>query len=719
LICGVARPFEHGPLARLRQQAEQRLAERYCSIRLSSLSDEHSQQLLQMLMSAPQIPPRVSEQITARAAGVPLYLEEILRMLIDDGLLRRVGGQWRVAPEAEAAQLRVPDTLQGLILTRFDRLPELPRRVLQTASVIGRQFERSMLAAVLPDIQAAELLQALALLEQREFIAAVEGREAHEFRHALVSDAIYGTLLRRDRTELHGQVGQAIEQLYADRLEEHVEVLARHFGWSDHLDRALRYLIWAGQKARRIYANEQALQYFQQAVALLPRVPHLPEQELETAIGLGEVLAFTGDYDQARQHYQAALNLLDAHSADPVLGQRRNVERSGLLRRMARTHERQGHHELALQGLTAAREALAQTHSLRPLETAEIMQDLALLHFRRGDLEPARRLLQDALGLVEGTPAYATVASIYNRLGGIAHAQNDWALAALYVRKSIALRESLGDSVELATSIGNLGALETEMGEYASALSNLTRCLELKRRQGQTEGIAIALNNLGLVHVRRGELEAGRQALAEALTLARQIRYTSLLGQVHQNLAELHLAAQAWPEARESLQQALDVYRGLDPGEDLLSVFRLLGEVALEEERLPEAQAWQAEGESLLSKLGSRAGALSPVQRVEWLRFQGMLAGRRGETLAAQALLRESERLAIPVGNRHYLGRLAFERGRQAARAAEQQRARQHYGEAALLLNSVGARLEAQRAEAAQRALAPALPTYRFHTPPP
>jgi tetratricopeptide (TPR) repeat protein len=707
LIVALSRPASEGPLAGLREQARQRLGDRQISLPLEPLALDESQQLLGELLMVPRLPEGLRDQILERAAGVPFYLEEILRMLIDAGMLGRESGtgQWRVPAGADvdagALALSVPDTLQGLILTRFDRLNAVERQALQVAAVIGRQFGQPMLLAVLARLRgpsapdSASVTEALAQLARREFIAplAPAAEQEYEFRHSLVSDAIYSTLLRQDRHELHGLVGQTIEELYAGRLDEHIEELARHYGSSPRQDRALHYHILAGQKAARGNAVQQARGHFEQAQNLLTQVPHTVTQALDTFTGLGQVLLFVGEYEAAREQFRAGLTAMGAA--------RLPVRRSELERLLSRIAERQGNHEEALQRLAAAETALDQVTPPQPVEKAQILHDIGWIHFRRGDMEQAREYLNAALRLVEDDTAYDVIASIYNRLGGLAYSQGDWTASASYVRKSIALREASGDGVSLANSFNNLGVLELEMGQYDSALENLTRSHELKRRQGQADGIAVALNNLGLLRVRRGELPEAQAALTEAREIARQIGYSSLLASVLMHVGELHLAAREWAEARAVLNEGARLFEDLGVPDQLLEMRRLLGEVALELGDVNEAGQCHAQASALYAALGSKAARLSTLQRGEYERFRGRLALYRGQWAAAQQLLRTSAEIHQTLGNRFYQGRITFDLGLLAERQGEPQRAQLQYREASLLFRSVGARLDTARADAA------------------
>ncbi len=700
IIIGITRRIEDKSLVELVDWAKTHLRTHYHQIDLRSLSEDQSERLLVQLLEMPNIPHDIQAEILQRASGIPFYLEEILRMLIDAEAIQRVKGRWQLMPGANVGTMGVPENLEGLILARFDRLTSVERRILQIASVIGKKFSLSVLETVFDSTAPYNLVQELGILELREFILTLQGSPNPEytFRHILMSDAIYSTLLRRESSRIHGQVAQAIETIYADRLESQVELLANHYRFSPALDRALHYLIIAGQKAARNNVNEQALQHFEAGIAILDKVTHQPTQAIALRMGLGDVLVFFGDYTAARNHYQAALQVISGQEKPYAYLE----DQCALYRKIAKTQERQGEYDRSIADLKLAETVLQSAGRDLPVERARILNDIAWIHFRLGNISEAKQLLLESLELVENTDAYDAIASIFNRLGGIAYNQGDWDLAAGYLRKSIAIRESVHDVVGLATSFNNLGLLEVEMGALDNALENLSHSYELKKQLGQSEGIAMALNNLGWVRIQRGEIEEAHNALQAALELADKIGYASLHRQILKNIGELHLAAHNWQEAADTLQRTIPELIELSVPDQLLDTYRLLGEAALGSDDLNSAIEWNLKAEKLIATLAEKYEELPSIQRGEWQRYQGMLNIKLGNWEEAQRYLKESEVTFQGLRSRIYMGRVAYQMGILAQVQGDWRAAQLKYREAALQFQSVGARLYEKRANEAR-----------------
>src|SRR5947207_3079387 len=204
-----------------------------------------------------------------KAEGVPLFVEEVTKTLLDLGFITRENGNYRMAKAL--GELTIPETIQGIIMARLDRLGEDGKRTVQLASVIGRQFlvrllERisgltSQLEGVLAELQALEIIYRQGLLPEPAYI----------FKHAVIQDVAYNSLLVQRRKELHRAVAAAIEELYAERLAEHYEELAYHYEWGEVWEKALEYLVKAGQKLQQAYANREALTYYNRALVICER----------------------------------------------------------------------------------------------------------------------------------------------------------------------------------------------------------------------------------------------------------------------------------------------------------------------------------------------------------------------------------------------------------------------------------------------------------------
>ncbi|HUX86682.1 MAG TPA: AAA family ATPase, partial [Chloroflexota bacterium] len=307
LVC-VYRPEREHRCWQLGTIATRRCPERYTEISLRELTPSQGRRLIESLLRIDQLPDSVKAMIIEKAQGNPFFVEEVIRSLVDAGLVYQVAEHWQV--RQEVASLAVPATIQAVILSRVDRLEDETKRILQSAAVIGRLFGRRLLGYVIQQERGLE--QALGELEERELIyqERVIPEEEFSFRHVLTQETVYGGILRRRRTQFHRVVAEGIEGLYGENLHEYYEQLAYHYGRSGVMDKAVEYLVKSGEKAHQAYANEEALSYYQQALTQLEgdaanQVD--PAWEVTVHRGLGLLYHRTGKPADAEQHLRRAL----------------------------------------------------------------------------------------------------------------------------------------------------------------------------------------------------------------------------------------------------------------------------------------------------------------------------------------------------------------------------------------------------------------------------
>ena len=226
--------------------------------------------------------------IIERTEGNPFFMEEMVQALFEQGVLVRNGAVKLAKPLDE---IRVPPTVQAILASRIDRLPAAEKELLQTLAVLGREFSSGLIKRVAGKSD-DELERMLSALQLGEFIyeQPAMGDIEYTFKHALTQEVAYNSVLVERRRLLHERAAQAIEALFADRLEDHLSELAHHYDRSGNVRKAVEYLGRAGQGAVRQSSHSEAIGYLTRALELLK---HLPDgvdrdrQELDLQMALG------------------------------------------------------------------------------------------------------------------------------------------------------------------------------------------------------------------------------------------------------------------------------------------------------------------------------------------------------------------------------------------------------------------------------------------------
>ena len=264
-ICAF-RPERQSSAWRVKQYAETEFPHRYDELFLQPLGADDTDALISALLKIADLPRDLHDMILRKTDGNPYFVEEVVRCLIDQGVVLQTDDGLKFKAGVNVAEIPIPDSLQALLMARIDRLDEQTKSTLQAASVIGRAFYYRILETIsdsaitldkqMLSLERAELLREAGRVPELEYM----------FKHDLARDAAYGSMLNRKRREFHLRVGEAMETLFHDRLEEHAHRLGQHFLLAGDHERAVRYFTMAGEAAEGLHATEESAAHFGQAL---------------------------------------------------------------------------------------------------------------------------------------------------------------------------------------------------------------------------------------------------------------------------------------------------------------------------------------------------------------------------------------------------------------------------------------------------------------------
>jgi class 3 adenylate cyclase/tetratricopeptide (TPR) repeat protein len=285
----------------------------YQRLGLETLSFDASIRLVRNILGGLPLDPTLEKKIVEKTGGNPFFVEEIVRDLLDRGDLVKSGDQYMGNRPID--QLEIPNTIQGVLAARMDRLSEDLRHTMQVASVIGRDFAFRILKNImelgeelrvhLTNLVGLEILYEKALYPELEYI----------FKNVLTQEVAYESLLKQRRQEIHGRIARAIEELYADRLPEHYELLAYHYGRSGEAEKAIEYLMLAAEKSNQNKAAQAACEFFRQALRMVEsaHISLAPDKDRRIHQGLASASVDIGDINTALENYRKAMEVCQKH----------------------------------------------------------------------------------------------------------------------------------------------------------------------------------------------------------------------------------------------------------------------------------------------------------------------------------------------------------------------------------------------------------------------
>jgi adenylate cyclase len=482
----------------------------FTEIELTEFTPQEAERLIALKLgqfAGPQTeapPKELVEEITKKAQGNPFYIEELLNYLRDKG----------ISPQDSKAleQLDLPTSLHSLIISRLDQRTESQKTTLRVASVIGRLFRAAYLWGMYPELGAPERikadLEALCRLDLTR-VDTPEPELAYLFKHIITREVAYESLTYATRAMLHEQLGQFIERTFSDSLEQYLYELALHYDRSENEDKKREYLLKAGEVAQAHYANEAAMSYYQRVLPLL-----LAEEQVPVMRKLGEVLQLVGNWNEARDLYQQALELAE-----------RLGDRSAQAWCQTAMGEllgwKQGQYAEAADWLEQARAGFEELGDKAGV--AGVLKISGTVAARQGDYEVARTRYGESLAIWRKMGDKPNIATLLSNLGIVARYQGNYAVAHSLHEEGLTIRREVGDKLWIAVSLNNLGNVALDQGDYPTARSRLEEALALQREVGHREYIANALNNLGNVARAQGDYTEARSLYKESLTINREL----------------------------------------------------------------------------------------------------------------------------------------------------------------------------------------------------
>jgi predicted ATPase len=437
------------------------------------------------------LPDEVVDRIVERADGVPLFVEEVTKMVLESDLVAARDGRYELT--GPLTDLAIPTSLQGSLMARLDRL-DAGKEVAQLGAALGREFFHELLRSVSlqeePRLNAglAQLLDA-ELLYQRGAVPAA----TYTFKHALIQETAYQSLLKSVRQQFHARIAQVLEERFPDRVAAEPEVIARHYDQAGLADPAIAHYQRAGESATRRSANGEAIGHLRRALALIEKLPESRERDqrelrLRMAIGAPLAAARGWAHPEYEQTYVRARELAFRIGESP--------------------------------------------------ELPRVLGGVALAYFIKGDLAKSADVAREALVEAERTGDAFDLLSAHYGVGTPLLFQGDFSRALEHFEQSIKSYDP-GAHGSLAQDLGEDRGIDSHsfaswchfyLGHPDRALAVSEEAVALGKRLENPLSLALALLFAGIGHVQRGELDRTRERADEVVRLAEQIGLPFYLG---------------------------------------------------------------------------------------------------------------------------------------------------------------------------------------------
>ncbi len=643
-LCATGRPEELAPALQA-GLAELAGAAPFARIPLKPLGLPDVKRLLVSMLGMTEDPEPLARRLHEETGGNPYLVEEVMKGLVEEGLLRQEDGRW-VAAAATLQQLPISARIAEAVGRRLSRLAAPEREALGVLAALGRPATLDLLGRLLGSdgdslLPVCEGLTRRGLLE----VERPEGAVTYGIPAKPLRDVAYAEIPLEGRRSLHRRIAETLERGRAEVPEEEAEELARHALLGEDPVRGPRYALLAAARTARLYANRRAIELYEGAERMLPAGD---PRRAEASGGLAELYARVGEYEQAVARYRGLLaDGADGGGGAGVPGGAVPEAAARIHRSVAEIARKRGDFATALAEVEAGRAALpagvpsreavklllvegtvrtlkgdldaasdCATRGLLALEAlgardeaGPVLNAIGNVHLVRGDIRGAIENYRKAVEAAERARDPDATANAYQNLGQAYTKAGDYPAALAYNRRSLEIKEKIGDIYRIADSLNNLGVLFIEMGDFPTALEYQRRSLAIRERIGDAYGRAQAYSNLGVLHGEMGNTREALRAFERSLELRQSIGDQDGTALALGNLGVAAHASGDFARALDCLERSVRLRESAGRVDELTTTLTNLGDLYLTIGALDRAGSHLARAEEIAGANGLRMHA--------------------------------------------------------------------------------------------------------------
>ncbi len=550
-------------------------------IELDPLEKEEISKLIENITEIHDIPHSFVDQMLEKTNGNPLFIKESIKQMLEEEIIDKENGKF---PDPSDVLL-IPDLIEDVIKRRIAHFEDETRKILQLGSVIGKRVPFDLLVKA-SDMDDLELLDHIDTLIDSNLLFEESQAEAFCFSHDLIVDTIYnGTGRWLERKLLHKQVGEALEELHEDGVENKYSTLAYHFRKGEEFSKSFEYYVKSGKQAESVFAHEDAIEKYNEALKLTSKIEDLEDEKIFYSMEkLADTYSIIGDYKNSRDYFKQAI----PKAVDPE-GERR------IYRKIAQTWTDQGEYENAIKiikkGLNINEELVDEesNQSISP-ETCKLLSQKGWAKRRQGKFEEAYEIFRKELDMAEEVGDKSYMSQAYHDLGTSAKRNKDYEKGIEYLEKAIEIREDIDDKKGLSKSLNNLGILYHQLGDLDKASEYFEKSYEIDKETGRKIGVGRSLHNLGLLYQNKGELEKSKEFYNRGIDIKTKIGDKHGISRVENSLGLLEKEKGEFNKSINHLNRCIKISKNIEDYFTLSMGYNNLAEVYILKGELEKAE---------------------------------------------------------------------------------------------------------------------------------
>lgn len=564
-------------------------------ISLTPLNKTSVMDYIKLYIGCDEVESNFADYIYSFSGGNPLYMYELLRYIKKVPL-------YYISKDTVLLQKsmdKVPDSLQGLILSKLNYLSQGATEIAQAASIIGKDFPIAVINKLLrTDIEAEEFLKEavdsniIYLKTTYTYSGRIE--KLYSFAHETEREAIYNSILHKKKINYHRDTGRAIEILYSKNIESYYEVLGEHFENGAELSKAGEYYASAAQHYKNLFNTQESLGYFIKAYNCITKQKPQDKDKLHhLCIEIGELYSVLSDFKNAKYFLNKALKLTDN------INERWTVELD-----LAHIYKDQSKYKQAMDILNDIQEQMKQSHSLY----GSLLFLRCSIQRLTGQSQQALTNIKKAENILAKNKDYGNLAKVLNAAGVIYHTTSDIDNALKSYIKASKYSEKVGDLQTLMKCATNMATIYHIQGNLNNAMKFFTTAVDLSKKISHKQGYVTSSNNLGILYMDKGMFNKAKALFEEAAKISKETSTLFMQSASLSNLADIEYYLGDYKAAKKYATQALEISKEIEDieGEAVNNIS--LAKINIEQGLLNEAKKYLDASAQIYSELNSEDG---------------------------------------------------------------------------------------------------------------
>ena len=579
---------------------------------LSPLDKDSTEEVIHGLLQTQNIPDDYVEMIHEKTNGNPLFVKECVKHMLEEDMIDPEECRF---PRPE--MISVPDIIQHVIKHRIDRLDERSKKILEVGSVIGDVIDFSLLSEIV-DIGTFDLLDCIDILFSTGLLQESPDEEKLFFHHSITRDTVYNGLRGIKKRLIHGKTAECMESLYPDEMEDLYPTLAYHYDRADELEKALDYYFKAGERAKKIYAHENAIEMYEKGLMMAEKIDDSQTKELDIKEELSEIYWILGDYEKSREYLQS----IQTKDIDPY-------RKCKVYRKLSRTWLVQGDLDKAQEMIDMGLDVIEDQEEFKPelckllsfkgwakmdmgehdkavklfQEQREISEnigeekligrahhDLGTIFYTKGKTDSAKNHLERAIEIWKDIDDEQNLVSSLNNLGLVMMYNGEWDKAREYFEENLKNNNEMGDILGKSISLNNLGDIYRETGNLEKALEYFNRAKSIQEKIGDKNGAAGSVTNIGITYYLKGELDKALELHEKSLETFNEGNNTFRMAWVLYSMGDIFIEKDRLEKANERLKKANELYKKMGEEGERAATETSLSTISLKRGNIEEAE---------------------------------------------------------------------------------------------------------------------------------